>query len=47
MIDYLYKIGKYEFVCLGGAVKHHDYCPQRVEEYGEDLIIYPVDGYGI
>ena len=46
IIDHLYKTGKYEFVCLGGAVKHQDYRPQRVEEYGEDLIIYPVDGYG-
>jgi glycosyltransferase involved in cell wall biosynthesis len=46
MIDYLHKTGRYEFVCLGGAVKHQDYRPQRVEEYGEDLIIYPVDGYG-
>ena len=46
IIDHLHKTGKYEFVCLGGAVKHQDYRPQRVEEYGEDLIIYPVDGYG-
>ena len=46
MIDYLYKTGKYQFVCLGGAVKHKDYRPQKVENYGDDLIIYPVDGYG-
>lgn len=46
MIDYLHKTGRYEFVCLGGAVRHHDYRPQKVDLYGDDLIIYPVDGYG-
>lgn len=46
MIDYLHKTGRYEFVCLGGAVKHKDYRPQKVETYGDDLIIFPVDGYG-
>lgn len=46
MIDHLYKTGKYQFVCFGGAVKHADYRPQKIENYGEDLIIYPVDGYG-
>jgi len=46
MIDYLWKTGKYEFVCFGGAVKHADYRPQKAESYGDDLIIYPVDGYG-
>jgi len=46
MIDYLHKTGRYEFVCLGGAVKHQDYRPQKVDIYGDDLTIYPVDGYG-
>jgi len=46
MIDYLHKTGKYEFVCLGGAMRHQDYRPQKVDTYGDDLIIYPVDGYG-
>lgn len=46
MIDYLWKTGKYEFVCFGGAVKHRDYRPQRIDAYGDDLIIHPVDGYG-
>lgn len=46
IVDYLHKTGKYEFVCLGGAMKHHDYRPQKVDIYGDDLIIYPVDGYG-
>lgn len=46
MIDYLHKTGRYEFVCLGGAMKHHDYRPQKVDIYGDDVVIYPVDGYG-
>ena len=46
MIEGLLKTGKYTFICLGGAIKHADYQPQKVEEYGDDLVIYPVDGYG-
>lgn len=46
MIDYLHKTGKYQFVCLGGAVKHHDYRPQKFDVYGDDLLVIPVDGYG-
>ena len=46
MIDALHKTGRYEFVCFGGAVRHENYQPMRVDQYGEDLIIYPVDGYG-
>ena len=46
MIEALLKTGRYEFVCLGGAIKHNDYTPQRVDPYGDDWRIYPVDGYG-
>lgn len=46
MIDYLHKTGKYQFICLGGAVKHHDYRPQKFDIYGDDLYVIPVDGYG-
>jgi glycosyltransferase involved in cell wall biosynthesis len=46
VIDALVKTGKYKFVCLGGAMKHHDYRPVKVDEWGEDVIIFPVDGYG-
>ena len=31
---------------MGGAIKHHDYRPVKVEGWGNDWIIYPVDGYG-
>jgi len=46
MIDYLIKTGRYQFVCFGGAIKHADYRPQKASEYGDDLVVYPVDGYG-
>lgn len=49
VIDGLVRSGEYQVVCLGGAIKHPDYTPQRVspETYGEDAwTIYPVDGHG-
>jgi len=46
IIETLLKTGKYKFVCLGGAVKHKDYKPQKIEGWEEDWIIYPVKGYG-
>ena len=46
VIEALLKTGRYEFICLGGAMKHKDYTPQRVEPWGNDFRIFPVDGYG-
>ena len=46
IIDHLHKTGRYQFICLGGAIKHPDYRPQKIDLYGEDLIVFPVDGYG-
>jgi glycosyltransferase involved in cell wall biosynthesis len=40
------KTGKYSFICLGGAIKHQDYRPVKTQEWGDDLVIIPVDGYG-
>ena len=45
-IETLLKTGRYSFVCFGGAIKHENYQPMKTEEWGEDLIIYPVNGYG-
>lgn len=42
----LLKTGRYRILSLGGAMKHEDYRPIRLEEYGEDWTIVPVDGYG-
>ncbi len=46
MIEGLLRTGRYQFVCLGGAIKHANYNPIKVEPWGTDWIIYPVDGYG-
>jgi len=46
MIESMLKTGKYRFFCLGGAIKHQDYRPVKTEEWGEDFVIQPVDGYG-
>ena len=45
-IESLLKTGRYEFICLGGAVKHRDYSPQRVDPWGDNWRIFPIDGYG-
>jgi len=46
MIEAMLRTNKYKFVCLGGAIKHEDYRPVKTEEWGEDFIIFPIDGYG-
>jgi len=46
MIQSLLKTGKYKFISLGGAIKHERYDPIRFEEWGEDWLVIPVDGYG-
>jgi len=45
-IEALLKTGRYQFVCLGGAIKHNDYTPVNVDPHGEDWRIIPVDTYG-
>ena len=45
-IEALIKTGRYKFVCLGGAIKHHNYDPIKVDGYGDDWVIIPIDGYG-
>jgi len=46
MIEGMLKTGKYQFVSFGGAIQHPDHNPQHTEEWGQDWIIWPVDGYG-
>lgn len=46
IIEAMLKTGKYSFFSLGGAVKHNDYRMQKTQEWGDDFIILPVDGYG-
>ena len=45
-IEALLKTGRYKFICFGGAIKHQSYQPMKTEEWGDDLIIHPVNGYG-
>ena len=46
IIEALLKTGRYQVVSLGGAVKHEDYAPKRVEPFTDDWTVYPVNGYG-
>ena len=45
-IEALLKTERYSFICLGGAIKHNDYTPQKVEPWGDDFRVFPIDGYG-
>ena len=42
----LLKSGKFQIRSLGGAIKHQSYNPIKTEEWKDDWILYPVDGYG-
>lgn len=46
VIEALLKSGKFDVISLGGAVKHKDYTPVKVDGYPGNWEIYPVDGYG-
>lgn len=46
IIEGMLATGKYQFLSLGGAIKHPDYRPQKTEQWGDDWVIIPVDGYG-
>jgi|TARA_B100000287_G_scaffold424567_2_gene469395 glycosyltransferase involved in cell wall biosynthesis len=45
-IEALLKTNRYKFICLGGAMKHHNYDPIEVDGWGKDWIVIPIDGYG-
>jgi glycosyltransferase involved in cell wall biosynthesis len=46
IIEGMLATGKYQFLSLGGAIKHNDYRPQKTEQWGDNWIVVPVDGYG-
>ena len=46
IIEGMLKTGKYQFVSFGGAIKHNNHDPHKTEQWGNDWIIWPVDGYG-
>jgi glycosyltransferase involved in cell wall biosynthesis len=45
-IEAMLATGKYRFICMGGAIKHQNYQPIKVDPYGDDWVIFPIDGYG-
>ena len=46
MIEALLKTGRFEVRSFGGAIKHPKYDPIKTHEWGDDWVIYPVNGYG-
>ena len=46
VVEALLKSGNFEVISFGGAMKHQSYDPIKVEPYGDDWKIIPVDGYG-
>jgi glycosyltransferase involved in cell wall biosynthesis len=42
----LLRSGKFQIRSFGGALKHPNYNPIKTEEWGEDWIMFPVNGYG-
>ena len=45
-IEALLKTGRYQFICLGGAMRHNDYSQIAVDPWGQDFRVIPVDNYG-
>ena len=46
VMEALLKTGRYRVISLGGAIKHHSYDPVKIEPYGDDWVVQPIDGYG-
>ena len=46
IIEGMLATGKYQFISFGGLIKHQDYRPIKTEEWGDDWVIIPTDGYG-
>jgi len=46
VIEALLRSGKFNVISLGGAVKHADYTPTKVDGFPGFWEIFPIDGYG-
>ena len=46
MCEALLKSEKFQIVSIGGAIKHDSYEPIKTQEFGDDWVIIPVNGYG-
>ena len=42
----LLKSGKFQIRSFGGAIKHPKHDPIKTEQFGDDWIVFPVDGFG-
>ena len=46
MCEALLESNKFSIISLGGAIKHEKYDPTKTDEWKDDWVIIPVDGYG-
>jgi glycosyltransferase involved in cell wall biosynthesis len=46
IIESLLQTGKFQVITFGGAIKHPKHDPIRTKEFGDDWIIFPIDGFG-
>lgn len=46
VIEALLRTGKFQVNSLAGAMRHDKYTPVKTEEWKDDWVIYPIDGYG-
>ena len=46
VLEALLQTGKYRVISFGGAIKHASYDPIKIDPYGDDWQVHPVDGYG-
>ena len=45
-IEALLSTGRFKVISLGGAIKHKSYKPIKTEEFGDDFVVHPVNGFG-
>ena len=45
-IEGLLKTDRYKVISLGGAMSHQNYNPIKTEEWGDDFVVHPVNGFG-
>jgi len=46
MCEALLRSDKFQIISIGGAIKHEKYDPIKTQEFGDNWVIIPVDGYG-
>lgn len=46
LVEGLIKTGKYSVKQFGGALHHSNLSPVKMDPYGDDLVIFPVNGFG-